>query len=171
MTFTYDDATREAYAAAPANTVLLDTLEFLNDGFTQPLRVVNNTESVSATLEIDAPADPGDSVLFVAVPFRLELPEVGSGTSDMSIEIDNVAEEINTALTLASASNSKTTVLYRGCEVVDGVARLGQRWVMTLTEGTANVFTARAAANFGDTVNWPFPGKDYTATEYPGLAE
>ena len=34
MTFSYDDATREAYAAAPADTVLLDTLEFLHPSFT-----------------------------------------------------------------------------------------------------------------------------------------
>lgn len=171
MTFSYDDATREAYAAAPADTVVLDTLEFLHPSFTQPLRVANNTESITAPLEIDAPADPGASVLFVALAFKIELPEVGAGSSELQMSIDNVSEEIGNALTLASASQVKVTVVYRGCEVINGVARLGMRWVLSLTEARSNVFTATAAAAFGDVVNTPFPGLDYTATEYPGLVE
>lgn len=171
MTFSYDDATREAYAAAPCDTVVLDTLEFLHPSFTAPLRVVNNTESITAQLEIDAPADPGASVIFVAVAFKLELPEVGAGSSELQMSIDNVSTEIGDALALASASQVKVTVVYRGCEVTNGVARLGMRWVLTLSEARSNVFTATAAAAFGDTANTPFPGKDYTATEFPGLAE
>lgn len=171
MTFSYDDATREAYAAAPANTVILDTLEFLHPSFAAPLRVVNNTESIIADLEIDAPANPGQAALFVAIGFKLELPEVGSGAAELTLTIDNVSTEIGDALELAAASQDKVTVVYRGCVVTDGAARLGMRWVLTLTEGKANVFTASAAASFGDTVNLPFPGKDYTPTEFPGLVE
>ncbi|WP_153116018.1 DUF1833 family protein [Rhodocyclus tenuis] len=171
MTFSYDDATREAYAAAPTDTVVLNTLEFLHPTFTEPLRVVINTESITGTLEVDAPAGAGQSVVFVAIAAQIELPEVGSGSHEMSIQMDNVSGQINEALALASASTIKTTVVYRGARVVDGVVSLGMRWVLTLTEARANVYTAKATTSFGDTVNWPFPGKDYTATDYPGLAE
>jgi len=171
MPFSYDDATREAYAAAPADTVLLDSLEFLHPAFTQPMRVVNNTESITAPLEIDAPADPGASVLFVALAFKIELPDVDSTSGELQMSIDNISEEIGNALTLASSSQTKVTVVYRGCEVRNGVARLGGRWVLSLTEAKSNVFTATAAATFGDIVNTPFPGLDYTTTEFPGLAE
>lgn len=170
--FTLEDAQREAYAAAPTDTVLVDTLEFVHPSFSQPLRVVNDRQSLTATLEPDAPVNAGEDVTFAAFAFRLEPPEVGDGAAaELTITIDNVSTEIGRYMAAATLGNEPVRVIYRACIVKENEVELGARWEMSLVRAKANNFSVEATASFGDVINAAFPTEDYNATDFPGLAQ
>ena len=86
-----EQAIREAYASAPADTVILHTLELRHpafaddDGRPTAIRVVRDHVDLTARLEAGAPLDAGEAVRFVALAFELELPPVdpGAGARDL----------------------------------------------------------------------------------------
>ena len=83
---TIEEAVKEAYASAPVDIVVLDTLEIWHRTFTAPVRVVRwPMESWKPTefnllLEANAPRNPGATVTFLGVPFEITLPEKSQDT-------------------------------------------------------------------------------------------
>lgn len=164
-------ALAEAYASAPTAEVILHTLEFRHPSFTAPLRVVNDHQDLSATLEADAPEDASTEVTFVAFSFRFRLPDVQkTGMPEIEIEIDNVSREVLAYIDQAANSDDLIEVTYRPYLASDTSApQMDPPVTLVLHDVDADVFAIRARASFGDYGNRRFPGEWYDAQRFPGL--
>jgi len=96
----YSQAIAEAYASAPEDLVIIDTLEFTHPSFKDPvtgalvaLRVVNDHKIFTGTLESTAPFDAGQTVVFQPVKFQFTRPSENEGgtTPEIEITVSNVS--------------------------------------------------------------------------------
>ena len=117
---TLSEAWKEACSVAPSGVVMLHTLEFrhpnFKDGTGQPtaIRVVLDHADLTATLEADAPLNPGADVVFINMAFALQLPNVESvAMPELQLVMDNVVHDIEDSLALATASPYPVEVTYR----------------------------------------------------------
>lgn len=168
---TLSQAIKEAYASAPAASVILHTLEIWHPNFTVPIRVVRDTVTLEATLEAGAPRNAGELVSFVGYAFDITPPDVEhSSIPQCVIEIDNVSRDILAQFDLALGDINPITVIYRAF-LSDDLSGPENDPPLTLTimSISASVFRIRATAGFGDLTNKRFPGVDYTAEVFPGL--
>lgn len=169
-------ALAEAYASAPSDEVILHTLELRHPSFTQPLRVVNDHDTLNARLESSAPVDSGELVDFVPFSFRFRLPDVQStGMPELEIEIDNVSAEVIAYMDQAANSTDLIEVTYRPYLYgnfkfyMDQLPAMDPPIHLVLHDVEADVFAIRARASFGDYGNRRFPGETYDAQRFPGL--
>ncbi len=155
-----EQALREAYASAPADTVILHTIELRHpafdddDGRPTAIRVVRDHVDLTARLEATAPLDAGETVWFVALAFDLELPPVDSAPMpEISVTLDNVGREIVRHLDAAATSRARIEVTYAmppGASSA-GWARAAPPAERRLRSGTLRAATAaRIAADGGD---------------------
>ncbi|TAN65276.1 MAG: DUF1833 domain-containing protein [Magnetospirillum sp.] len=171
-------AIKEAYAAAPADVVILHTLEiwhptFLDgDGNPAPIRVVRDHADLTARLEAGAPRNAGEMVTFSALAFDLDLPPVDTGpVPEITVTLDNVGREITDALDGAATSQEKVEVTYRPYLSTDLEGpHMDPPITLSLTEVEADVLRVTGRARMLDVGNKAFPGITYTAKTYPGLA-
>lgn len=162
----------EAYAVAPvAEGVILVALEIDHPTFVTPIRIVNDTADLVATLEADAPRDPGAEVTFIAFDFRVKPPEINtSGTPQLVIEIDNVTREILAYVETAMSSTELLTVIYRVFLTSDlSGPQNNPPLALTISAISADLMRVRAVAGYGDFVNRKFPNAEYSAEVFPGL--
>ena len=110
-----EQAIREAYASAPADTVILHTLELRHpafvddDGRPTAVRVVRDHVDLTARLEAGAPLDGGETVRFVALSFDLELPPVDTApVPEIAVTLDNVSREIVRHLDAAAEEQKRS---------------------------------------------------------------
>ena len=122
----YSQALKEAYASAPVDQVILDTLEIRHPAFVDDqgnpaaARIVRGYENIFATLEADAPMNPGQQVEFIAVPFDFTLPGFEEGrVPELSITLDNVGRELQGWLEAAASSPQVMEATYRPYLVSD----------------------------------------------------
>jgi hypothetical protein len=170
-------AIREAYAAAPADMVILHTLElrhpsFLDDqGQPTAIRVVRDHTDLMARLEVGAPVDGGSIVRFVAMGFELELPPVDTApVPEIAVTLDNVSREIVRHLDAASTSQDKIKLTYRPYLSTDLEGpQMDPPITLILTEVEADVFRITGRARMLDIGNKAFPAENYTAKRFPGL--
>lgn len=175
---TLSQAWKEAAASAPIGEVMLHTLEFRHPNFIdevgQPaaIRVVLGHEDLDARLEADASLNPGEYVTFIAFSFSMSLPETRiSSSAELSIAMDNVSQEIEENLALATASPYKVEVTYRAYLSSDlSTPQNIPPMTMTLAGATATDQRVEARATFGDPANLKFPDVTYNTIDYPGLA-
>lgn len=171
------EAIREAYASAPADTVILHTLElrhpsFLDDdGQPTAIRVVRDHVDLMARLEEGAPVDGGSIVRFVAMGFELELPPVDTApVPEITVTLDNVSRELVRHLDAASTSQDKIEVTYRPYLSTDREGpQMDPPITLILTEVEADVFRITGRARMLDIGNKAFPAETYTARRFPGL--
>lgn len=165
------EAIREAMASAPDDLTILHTLELRHASFVAPIRVVNDHADLVATLEPDAPIDPGQAVQFVAYPFRFQLPDVMStGTPEIEIEIDAVSGEIIAYLDAAAQSDQLIEVCYRPFLSSDlSCPHMDPPLVLVLHDVEATDLVVRGRASFGDFGNLKFPTATYDQERFPGL--
>jgi hypothetical protein len=166
-----DAAIKEAYASAPADEVILHTLELWHSAFDQPIRVVRDRTDFNATLENSAPRNAGQSVTFVGYPFDIVPPEVtDKSLPQCVIEIDNVSREILANIEQAMGGTELVTAIYRAYIASDPSGPQNDPpMTLTLTSVSATLFRIRANAGFPDLANRRFPRLEYTATRFPGL--
>jgi hypothetical protein len=170
-------AIKEAYASAPAGTIIIHTLEFRHPNFrdasNQPtaIRVVLGHQNLEAKLEDSAPQNAGEYVVFVPMAFELELPNVEHlAVPEISISMDNVSREIEDNLTLAAASPYKIEVTYRPYLNTDLTQpQMNPPLTMTLISAEADDFRVSARATYGNASNVLAPREVYTADRFPGL--
>ncbi len=169
---TLSAALKEAYACAPADVVVLHTLEFLHASFTTPLRVVRDHTSLTATLEASAPANPGAVVTFVPYAFDFKLPSAGeSSVPEIDITIDNVGADLIPYFDGAANSATPVTMIYRPYLSTDlSAPHMNPPLQMYLRAISADMFRITAKAGFGDLGSRRFPALMYTAQTFPGLA-
>lgn len=170
--FTLDDALTEAYASAPAAEVILHTLEIRHPSFTQPIRVVRDYHDFTATLEADAPIDPGQAVTFIAMAFDFVLPEVAQATSpEIEISLDNASGEIVAYLDAAAQTPDLIEVTYRPYLASDPSGpQMNPPLTLVIRTVTADVFRVRARAGFADLSNRKFPNEVYDTERFAGLS-
>lgn len=168
---TLDQAIREAYASAPQDVVILETLEWYHPTFAAPIRVVSDHADHTLTLEASAPRNAAEAVVFTAFPFRLLPPEVNEqGHVEMAIEIDNVSREIEDAFAAATAATEPVEVIYRTYLHTDASGpKNNPPLAFTVRGADADNFRLRVRAVYGDFVNRKFPGEKYTLARFPGL--
>jgi Domain of unknown function (DUF1833) len=166
-------ALKEAYAAAPADTVILHTLEIWHPAFATPIRVVRDMADLQARLEATAPRDGGQMVTFTALAFDLDLPPVDTApVPEITITLDNVGREISDALDEAAISQDKIEVTYRPylSTDLDG-PQMDPPVTMTLSDVEADPLRVIGHAAMLDFGNKAFPSITYTASRFPGLVE
>ena len=114
-----ETAWAEAVAANDAQEVLLVTLElhhpaFIEEGQPSAVRAVADTVDHDLKLEDGAPLNGGQRVLFKAIPFAVDEPQIGSIAPEVTIRMDNVSREIAPFLEAAVSHNEPITVIMRG---------------------------------------------------------
>jgi hypothetical protein len=177
--FSLSEAWKEACAVAPAGIVALHTLEFRHpnfvDGLGNPtaIRVVMDHQDLVATLEDDAPLNPGEPVTFIAMAFGLELPNIDSvPTPELKIILDNVSREIEDYLGTSTASAFPVEVTYREYLSNDTTGPQNNPPMnFTLKDPEADDFQVTATASTSDSGNRQFPNQDYTVQRFPALAK
>jgi hypothetical protein len=161
------EALKEAYAAAPSDTVIYHTITLDHSTFATPLYLVRDRVDLTATLET------GATVTFVGYAFDFKKPEVSiGGFPQLVVEIDNVNQAILAAVQAASAATDPVTLTYREYLSTDLAAPANDPPMeLTLSNVKANVFRVSATATFGDYVNKRFPTQTYDADRFPGLIQ
>lgn len=169
---TLSQAIKEAYASAPANVVIYHTLELRHPAFTTPIRVVRDFANLTAALEATAPANPGETVDFVAFAFEFTKPEVSStGVPQITITLDNVDRSIVANIEAAMGTTDLVQVTYREYLSTDlSAPQNNPPLSMTIMSVTADVFKVSAVAGFPDLMNRRFPTAEYSPEVFPGLA-
>ncbi|MGV8987818.1 MAG: DUF1833 family protein [Cypionkella sp.] len=170
---TLSAAIKEAYASSPSGLVIYHTLEIWNPAFSAPIRVVRDTDSLDAMIEIGAPRDAGSVVTFTAYAFDIVLPELTTNSvPSCSVEIDNVDRLILSQIDLATISGLTTTVIYR--QYLSTGLSIGPENlpVMTLTvlSVSATPYRIKMSAGFPDLLNRKFPALEYDPEVFNGLA-
>ena len=175
---TYSEAIAAAYASAPETEIVLDTLEihhasFIDDfGAPFAIRVVNDHEPLTATLEAGAPMNPGAAVLFKACYFEFRRPsETESGSlPEVELSISNVSRLIIPHLDRIKESRSVVTVIWRPYLVSDlSGPHMNPPLALTLRYIQADMNNLTARAGFTDLSNRRFPASEYTAKKFPQL--
>lgn len=164
-------ALAEAYASAPANEIIYHTLEFRHPDFVTPIRVVRDVADLTATLEADAPLNPGASVVFAGFAFDFAMPELGRAAApEILITIDNVGREIMGYLDLAAQSADLIEVTYRPYLSSDlSAPQADPPITLVVRDVSADVFKVECRASFGDFANRKFPSESYDAQRFAGL--
>lgn len=174
----YSEALAAAYASAPESEVILDTLEFRHPSFVDSLgnpvapRVVNDLQSLTATLEAGAPMNPGATVVFQPVSFKFTRPKESesSNSPEITLTVDNVARILIPYLDMAKESTAPIYVTWRPYLLSDLTSpHMDPPLTLSLRAVTADMTTVTATAGFADMVNRRFPASEYTAIKFPGL--
>ena len=175
----YSEALAAAYASAPEDDVLLDTLEFRHPLFLdeagQPfgVRVVNDHAILLATLEDDAPLNGGEEVEFLPVHFQFTRPsETDSGsTPEAQITVDNVARHLVSYLDRAVTSRIPVEVTWRPYIASDLTApHMVPPITLLMRNVQCGLSTVTARIGYGNLTNMRFPAIEYTARKFPALS-
>ena len=151
------------YASAPAEYVILQTLEVLVQDY-DPIRVVAAYEDVTATLETD------EEVTFLAGPFDITRPSKNSsGQQTITFSIANVTGEAQKAVEQALTNDSEVPINYREYISTDLTAPAGPVYKMIMRGGTFQGLMVQIEAGYYDLLNTQWPRKRYTADFAPGL--
>lgn len=174
---TYSEALAAAYATAPEDEVVLDTIELIHPAFVDAdgpvaVRVVNDHSPLVATLEADAPLNPGETVEFASCYFQFTRPPESESASlpEVEVRVDNVSRVLIPYLDLAKTSRVPITLIWRPYLTSDLTGpHMNPPLTLTLRNvgGDMNSLTARAG--FTDLANRRFPSMDYTPRTFPGL--
>lgn len=177
----WTDALAEAYAHAPLEDVILQTIELQHPSFVTPLRLVadlgdllSNEEQPTFghmfTLETDAPLNPGASVPFYACGFAFSMPSQQEGQlPSVSITIDNVGYLITPQLDNLIGNRGKLSIIYREYLNSDHTTPQFILAGLSTSNVSSNITQVSATASFADLVNKNFPSQVYRAKNFPGL--
>jgi len=174
----YSQALAEAYASAPSDVVIFHTLELHHPSFYDgagartAARIVNDYNNLTATLEFNAPVNPGGSVTFYAIPFELTLPTEDDGGSpgELVLSIDNCVQFLHGYLEAAAVSEAPIQVYYRPYLSTDlSAPHISPPLIMTINNIKTDDFRVTARCGFGSLTNRRFPYLNYTVARFPGL--
>lgn len=171
---TLSDAVSEAFAVAPRNRVVWQTVELRHVAFEVPVRVVTGRrrgQPLTATLEAGAPINGGEAVTFEPFAFRFIPPGVddnGHATTAKAV-LDGVSGSLIEKLDLTLQTDKPIEVTFRTFRD-DETAAPGQvisGLFMTNVEVTATAATADL--RYKDTVSQGFPLGVYSKALFPAL--
>jgi hypothetical protein len=168
------EAYAEAATYAPAGRVMLETLEFYQPLGTPtgPVRVVNDDADFTATLELDAPRDPGAEVEFMAASLGISRADESDqeGSPELTVTAGNVSGEMSAAVRRARGSLVPWELIGR-MYAQDDPSGPAQVPVMKLfatgVEIDGQAISIRAG--YGDPTNVSVPRQTFRRSQYPGL--
>lgn len=174
---TLKQALAEAYASAPVDDIIIDTLELRHSSFYDAagnraaIRICRDRCDFQAHLEPDAPWDAGQLVTFVAVPFDFKLPGLAEGrVPQLELGIDNIDRSITAAVEMAYQQSDPIEATYRPYLSSDPSGpQMNPPINMVLSRITVSVFRVTSTATLNDVHNWPFPSRTYNPADFPGL--
>lgn len=160
------EALREAYAVAPADTVVLDTLEVSRSG--QPsIFITNNYTPFSAALET------GSTVTFLPIPFKVNLPSKAKDTLPvMKISIANPDQLVSNYLREALVDKSPVVVKFRPFLLAtnqDPQYQLPTPMIFHIGPVNFGLAQVDVQCLFPNIANKRFPNESYTVRLFPGL--
>lgn len=159
------DAIKEAYAIAPSNKVILDTLEIRQTGVQAPIYIVRSKRKIIA-LDEDAV-----SRTFLPVGFQFALPpENEEGFRSLNISIDNIGRQVSDFVNAAISQRVPVEVIYRPY-LSDDLTRpqMIPPLVLFLRDIQITTEQVTGKATFMDIVNRKFPTELYTRARFPSL--
>lgn len=174
----HSDDLREYYASNPAGEVNLGTIELCHPAFVAEdgetpvaVRFVNDPQDLQATLESDAPMNPGEEVNFVHGAFDITLTESSdNGIPQGQVAVENVTRPLMPWMQSAVSSGHPIDFTFREYLTADlsqpGVVYSG----LTVQKANATALRVTATIGFEDDLNKPFPRVVYTTQEFNGLA-
>lgn len=174
----YSQALAEAYASAPEDEVVLDTLEFRHETFVDSsnnpyaIRVVNDHKPLIATLEAGAVLNAGEAVTFSPCYFEFTRPsESDSGSvPEVTVRVSNVARNLTPYLDKAKDTRALLYLTWRQYLLSDLAApHIDPPLTLTMREVTITMNDVVGNAGFHDLVNRRFPNREYTSLKFPGL--
>ena len=161
-----EDALKEAYALAPNDEYVIDTLEISYTGLADTLYLVRDRFEKTFTLE-DATVKT-----FKPVGFRFTPPAAGKdGRQQMLLAIDNVGAEVSDFFDqLGTALTEPVKVTYRPYLSSDTTTpQLNPPLVLFLVDVQLTLFEISGRATFTNIVNAKYPREYYTRERFPGL--
>ena len=156
---------REAYANAPTDIVILNTLEVAHPTFEETIYIVNNYSDARVRLET------GKEVLFKSFSFSLGLPDDSEKpTTNVSLKIENINRRMVRLVESVVQSEIPITITYRPYLSDDFSApQYDPPLRMNLSGIVISTKTLSAKASFGELGNIQFPNHDYDIEEFPQL--
>jgi len=163
----YSEAIKEAYASAPTDIVIIDTLEISHPSLPGGTMWLSKT-LVDYTLTLE---DGVTNQLFSATGFEFKLPAAGeNGLQELDIVIDNVDRRVSDFMDAVKDSKDPVKLTYRPYLSTDLTApQLDPPLVLNLTDVKADVFKVTARATFADLLNKKHPLEMYTRARFPSL--
>lgn len=173
----YQDAIAEAYASAPLDDLIIDTIELYHPSFRDDngnptaIRVCRTFEDWELKLEAEAILNGGQYVKFLACEFDFAQPEFAEDSvPQIPVTIGNVSREITRYLEQAQYSTSPIILTWRPYLASDrSMPQIDPPIVMELTDVDVDVFSATGTATLEDVHNSQFPSEVYTYNRFPGL--
>lgn len=161
------DAIKEAYASAPSNIAILETLEVSHSAVGTPIYLVKNRENLTFTLE------DLSVVEFMGASFDLELPPSGeSGIQDLNVRFDNVGDEIRDFINIVKTSTEPVVLKHRPYRSDDlTTPQMDPPLMLWLRNIRMNLLEATGRASFVDVLNRKFPAEYYTRKRFPSLGD
>jgi hypothetical protein len=173
----YSEAIAESMASATVGDPLLLALELRRDwteaGEPVAARVVNDFRPLTATLEADAPLNPGEAVEFTPVPFRHARQEqTDSGApAAIGVEVDNVSQTLTELLMRDKTSREPLRLIEREYLPSDTSApHVMPPTKLVLAKVEASSTTVSAQASFGDLTTRRFPVDLFTRERFSALS-
>jgi len=162
---TYQDAIKEAFALAPADQVILDTLEIRQGTVQEPVYLVRSSR------EIYAKTEDAQFHLFIPVGFQITLPaENTEGFRSLNITIDNVGKSVLNFINTSKSHRVPVEVVYRPYLNTDlSTPQMNPPLVFYLKDIQVTPQQIVGKATFMELVNRKFPSELYTRLRFPFL--
>lgn len=159
------DAIKEAYALAPREVVVLETLQISNSVLAEDIFLVKDLVGNNFTLEDDSVE------FFEPAGFRLELPQITDiGIQELILAIDNTDRRITDFVNAVKGNNTQTEIRYRPYLASDlTTPQLETPLLLYLKDISISAIEVQGKATFADVINKKFPNEWYTRTRFPSL--
>lgn len=160
-----NEAIREAYAVAPADVAVIESIELSHSSINESIYMVQSRLPMIMTLET------GATVEFEPVPFRFTLPAAGeNGRQELRIAIDNVDRRISDFIEQVKSHVAPVKLVYRPYLSNDlSQPQMNPPLVLSLQQISVSALEVTGRATFADILNRKFPADFYTRNRFPGL--
>lgn len=165
MSNTLSDAIKEAYATAPSNEAIFETIQISHVSIAEPIYLVRNRVDLELTLETS------EVVTFTGCGFGMSLPQKSdNGLQELSIAIDNTDRRISDFMAEAKNFVVPVELTYRPYLQSDTTQpQMDPPLVLYLSDVKIGLFDVTAKASFADIINKKYPSEIYTRKRFPSL--
>ncbi len=168
---TLSAAIKEAYASCPSDVVELPTIEVYHPTWPTVIRLVRDRQNITATIEVGAPNNSGEDVVFTAFPFNFTLPKIGDGRQELRITVDGASRiMIDMIESMDLTDANPVRVIYRPYLSTDlSGPHMNPPLKLVCRSISINAKQVSLSCGYADFMNRKFPRKIYRIEEFPGL--
>ena len=169
MNTSLQDAIKEAYALAPSDKVIYDTLEIRqgddSSEVQDPIFIVRSARGIAAVDENGVPHE------FLPMAFQFTLPPSSEeGFTSLGIAIDNIGRAVSDFIEIAKSIEVPVKVIYRPYLSTDlSTPQMIPPLVLFLKDIQVTSEQVTARATFMDVINKKFPVELYVRSRFPAL--